>query len=89
MGSAHWSSPEEVVDKDLAAGILRTADIFSRKQNCVEEHISLWIKHMLPVKNQPQSIQNQALLNWFREMKDKDYITEGEIAFKDFLGVDV
>lgn len=89
LGSAHWSSPEEVVEKDLTAGILRTADIFSRKQNCAEEHISLWIKHMLPVKNQPQSIQNQALLNWFKEMQAKGYITEGKVAFKDFLGVDV
>ncbi|MFU1519955.1 AbiV family abortive infection protein [Vreelandella alkaliphila] len=89
LGSAHWSFPEEVVEKDLAAGILRTADIFSRKQNCTEEHISLWVKHMLPVKNQPQSIQNQALLNWFNEMKAKGHITEGEVAFKDFLGVDV
>lgn len=89
LGSAHWSLPEDVVEKDLAAGILRTADIFSRKQNCAEEHISLWVKHMLPVKNQPQSVQNQALLNWFNEMKAKGYITEGDVAFKDFLGVDV
>lgn len=89
LGSAHWSLPEDVVEKDLAAGILRTADVFSRKQNCAEEHISLWVKHMLPVKNQPQSVQNQALLNWFNEMKAKGYITEGDVAFKDFLGVDV
>lgn len=87
LGSVHWSFPEEVIEKDLAAGILRTADIFSRKQSCTEEHISLWIKHMLPVKNHSQSTQKKALLNWFTEMKSKGYITEGEIAFKDFLGV--
>jgi len=87
LDSAHWSFPEEVVDKDLAAGILRAADIFSRKQDCAEEHISLWMKHMLPVKNQSQSIQNQALLNWFNEMKDKGYMVEGDIPFGNFLGV--
>jgi len=89
LGSAHWSFPEEVVDQDISAGILRTAEVFSKKQDCTEDHIFLWIEHMLPVKNQPQAIQNQALLNWFKEMKDRGYMTEGEIEFKDFLSVPV
>lgn len=86
LGSAHWSFPEDVIDKDLTASILRVADIFSRKKECSEEHILLWIKHMLPVKNKSKEIQNKALLDWLNEMEKKRYMSEGKIGFKQFLG---
>ncbi|MCP1319351.1 AbiV family abortive infection protein [Halomonas sp. 707B3] len=85
LGSAHWSFPEDVVSKELAAGIIRIADIFSRKKKCTEDHVSLWIKHMLPVKSESQSVQYNALLNWFKEMHNKGYIDEGGVGFEEFL----
>lgn len=88
LGSAHWSIPEDVVDKELCEKILKVAEIFSKRKECSEQQVDLWIKHMLPVKDQPQKIQNQALHNWFREMEEKGFMTEGKVSYSSFLGID-
>ena len=85
LGKAHWSIPEQVVDKELTLKIIKIAEVFSERNKHTQEEIDLWIKHIGPSHKSSQSVQNDALLKWFNEMKEKGLISEGHIKFEEFV----
>lgn len=69
LGKAHWSIPEEVVDKSLAQLLVQTAKIFSEhKKNVTTLEIELWIKHLSPVWKTSMTAMKMALVTWNKEM---------------------
>jgi len=85
LGKAHWSNPKDIIDKDLAKTIIKTAAIFARPHHVSEEEIKLWVKHMAPVWKGPKEHMEHGLVEWYKEMKDQGLI-EGEAdSMEDFI----
>jgi AbiV family abortive infection protein len=63
LGKRHWSVPSEVIEKDLASTIVRTARILVRDVETNLREIELWVHHVGPVWKQRKEIMgpNQAV----------------------------
>src|SRR5262245_40971044 len=45
-GEAHWSAPEDVIDKNVAKSLVATSGIMLPKKHVTAREIELWIKHL-------------------------------------------
>jgi hypothetical protein len=85
LGRAHWSMPQEVIDKSLAKMLIQVAKIFVRDKHVSKTEIDLWIKHIGPVWKRDPSWMEQALCNWYREMQDAGLAPAGENEMEKFI----
>jgi len=86
LGKAHWSVPDQIIDKETAQKTLKIAKVMCKDSIYTSKEIELWVKHIKPVWKGPMELMKQALNNWFEEMLKENLITEGEYNFKDFVG---
>ena len=70
LGKAHWSEPDDVIDKDLAHLLVQVSEVFIKHAEITTKEVELWIKHMTPVKRKPHIEQKKALLNWYAELQE-------------------
>jgi len=85
LGKKHWSSPENVIDENLAKMLVGIAKIFASNKVVTEKEIKLWVKHIGPVWKKNMSWMQQSLENWYREMQESGLAPEGENAMKEFI----
>lgn len=69
LGNAHWSFPEDVIESELAKGIISAAKVCVPKKEVSENELSLWVKHMGPVWKCDLEIMKASLRDWYQEMK--------------------
>ena len=84
LGKAHWSEPVEVVEEDLARGIVMTAQILTRDQASTEEEISLWIEYMGPHIWHGRERAETALLAFYAEMERRGLRESGGLDVVEF-----
>lgn len=68
LGSAHWSVPDDVIHADLAAAIVKIAELFLQKRQVTAREIELWAKHMRGVWGQPKEKADAAIIAWYQDM---------------------
>lgn len=87
LGKAHWSIPEDVIEKSLAQSLVQTANIFSEnKKDVTALEIELWIKHLKPVWKTSMTAMKIALVNWNKEMIENGLSAEGN-GMEKFVGI--
>lgn len=85
LGKAHWSVPDQIIDKENTEDILKLAKLMCKDSIYTPKEIELWVKHIKPVWKGPMDLMKTALNNWFDEMVKEKLITEGQHSFKDFV----
>jgi AbiV family abortive infection protein len=85
LGKAHWSIPDEVIDKTLAKMLVEIAKIFAKDSETTVKEIELWIKHLGPVWMTNSVWMKQALTNWYGEMQQLGLAPEGKNAMAEFI----
>jgi len=85
LGRAHWSVPQQVIDRSLAKMLIKVAKIFARGKKVSKTEIDLWIKHIGPVWKRDLSWMKQALCNWYREMQDAGLAPADENEMERFI----
>ena len=53
LGNAHWSEPQNVIDENLAATLVKIAALFAERRTTTARELELWIEHMGPVYGAP------------------------------------
>ena len=86
LGKAHWSVPEQIIDRDNTEDILKVAKLMCKDRVYTTKEIELWVKHIKPVWKGSMDSMKSALNNWFDEMVKENLISEGQYSFKDFVG---
>lgn len=74
-----WTIPSDVIDKDLAKGILETAKIMTNKEPDgldTEEGLKLWVKHIKPVWKQDMLKMKKKLIACYKEAEEIGLIEE-------------
>lgn len=91
LGEAHWSEPNDVIDKELARMLVQTARLFLSDKEIQAKEIELWVKHMGKVKDSDLRAQKDALSNWYAEMQEVGLGFKGQkiTDFMRWLGMDV
>ncbi len=69
LGSAHWSNPSEVIEKDLAENLIFIAEVLSVGHNVTTKEIELWIKHFKYAVASDLRSQKEALVHWYYDME--------------------
>jgi AbiV family abortive infection protein len=85
LGDAHWSIPEEIVDKGLAKMLVGLSKIFASNKEITEKEIELWIKHLGPVWKKNMAWMKHALENWYDEMQESGLAPDGINAMREFI----
>lgn len=85
LGRAHWARPDDVIDKPLAATLVRTAEVLASGSEVTSREIELWIKHMKPVSNRTPEWQRKALANWYAEMQAEGLASAGSNEMETFI----
>ncbi len=72
VGDANWSTPQSMIDRQLAEQIVGIAfmSVESGYRHTAKE-IELWVAHMSPVMDKPVGWMKTALLNWQRAMAER------------------
>ncbi|UII81514.1 AbiV family abortive infection protein [Flagellimonas sp. CMM7] len=81
FSSKKWSSPSNVIDKELAEQILKSARILAKKHPIginSEEGLKLWVKHLKPVYKKDLLEMKQALINCYCEAEELGIIEKGK-----------
>jgi AbiV family abortive infection protein len=69
FNQAHWSVPAEVIDRELAKGLVTAAEVLAPERVVAVLELELWAKHMKPVWNKKVEWMQQALVNWYSDMQ--------------------
>ncbi|HTQ30583.1 MAG TPA: AbiV family abortive infection protein [Opitutaceae bacterium] len=85
LGKKHWSVPNSVIDKNLAALIVRTAKILSADSEISQREIELWIQHVGPVWKQNKEVMEKALVDWYTALQAENLKPAGENAMREFI----
>jgi hypothetical protein len=78
LGEAHWSEPNEVIDKDLATILTQVAEILANKEEVTAKETELWIKHTSRIKHGTFKEQKESMLHWFAEMQELGLALKGQ-----------
>lgn len=79
FGEKHWSEPDQVVDRDLATGLLKAAELLSGKREVSVEEIELWVEVIGPVWKGPMAWMKSAVAEWHRLAVERGLISgDGE-----------
>ena len=81
FSSAKWSTPSEVIDKDIATIIFSTAQSIVKIDRVLttERELELWVKHIKPVKGLGLNKMKQALKDCYLEAASLGLIEEWKI----------
>jgi AbiV family abortive infection protein len=71
LGKAHWSVPEQVIERDLATMLLKTAEILAHGREIQAEEIDLWIQHMQPSWKSSKESMEKALFEWEKALRSR------------------
>lgn len=75
LGKAHWSIPDNVIDRDTAKSIIEAAKpLVSSKLHTVEE-VELWVKYLGPVWKTNDALRREALNHYFNAMSAKGVLS--------------
>jgi AbiV family abortive infection protein len=85
LGKAHWSVPDEVVDKDLAQAIVNIAKILASGHEVTDKEIELWTKHLKPVWKRSKELMELALVEWHKEMQRESLVPKGQNDMERFI----
>lgn len=64
--NAHWSEPNEIIDRGLSHTLVGIAELLSKEKTVTLREIELWIEHLSPVWNTPE--MPYALVRWATAM---------------------
>jgi AbiV family abortive infection protein len=89
LGDAHWSTPADVINGDLAKILVQIAQFFLTDRDVTSKEIELWVKHMRPYMRSGEVIDydsaKQALLDWHADMQEHGLATYGAEEWEAFL----
>lgn len=87
LGKAHWSLPVEVVNEDLANGIVSIAKLLvnARSNEYTPKEIELWIEHVGPVWKKGMPWMKQAIVTWYAAMQTHGLAPDGENKMEVFV----
>lgn len=85
LGKAHWSIPQDVIDRSLAQMLVDIAELLCRDRQVSEKELELWVKHVGPVWNSNSAWMKQALTNWYQDMQAHGLAPEGENEMEQFI----
>lgn len=86
LGKAHWSIPDNVIDRDTAISIIEAAKpLVSSKLHTVEE-VELWVKYLGPVWKTDDALKREALKSYFDAMSAKGLLSN-KTAVSAFLSI--
>lgn len=89
LGNAHWSMPEEIIDKDFAEQILLIARIHCKsKREISTREVELWIECLTPVWMTSMDKMKQGLLAWHQRMQE-DGLADSYDRFADFVNTGI
>lgn len=71
LGETHWSVPVEVIDENLARGIVATAEILvnARTSRYTTKEIDLWIENLGPVWKIDMPSMKQGIVKFYAAMQ--------------------
>ncbi|MFP8490009.1 AbiV family abortive infection protein [Gracilimonas sp. Q87] len=86
----NWSTPDKIIDKDLATSILRSAKVFvggKKSSVSTKEELELWVKHLKPVWKKNNTLMKQAVINFYKEAEENGILSSKANAIHaiDFL----
>jgi AbiV family abortive infection protein len=84
LGDSHWSVPQDVIERDLALAIVKTAEILTQSREIKTEEIELWIQYLKPRWKQDNAERAAALFEWDKEIRRRG-IAEGADTMEDFF----
>ncbi len=82
-GERHWSEPAEIIDGDLAAKLLRIAEILCRDGEVTAREIELWIEHVGPFWGTPEI--SHAVVRFAAAMEREGLARHTAAEFEKFL----
>jgi AbiV family abortive infection protein len=89
LGDAHWSTPADLIDGDLAKMLVRVARLFLEHRDVTSKEIELWVKHMRPYMRSGEVIDydraKEAMLDWHADMQELGLATYGAEEWEAFL----
>ena len=85
LGKAHWVVPADVIDENLAQGLVQIAKLFAHDEEQTKKEIELWIDHLGPVWGKNLSWMKRALMNWYAAMQAAGLAGEGPNGMEGFV----
>lgn len=85
LGNRHWSVPIDVVDEDLARGLVQVAMLLVGKRETTTEEIELWIRHVGAAPKSDLSAMKRALADWYFAMQATGLISSGINEMERFI----
>tara|TARA_Y100001954_G_C15746603_1_gene571381 strand:- start:488 stop:1186 length:699 start_codon:yes stop_codon:yes gene_type:complete len=85
LGNVHWTTPDAVIDEELAKMLVQTAKILAGGREIVAAEIELWIKHVGPHLDGSQSDAEAGLKQWYEEMQHIGLCPAGDNAMQTFI----
>jgi AbiV family abortive infection protein len=85
LGQAHWSEPVNVIDEQLAKGIVAIAKILCAGKPVTEAEIALWVQHVGPHIHGTKAAAEAALQKWYEQMQFLGLAPSGENAMEQFI----
>jgi AbiV family abortive infection protein len=70
LGNVCWSVPFEVVDEQLASGLVQIAKLLVGQHVITVEEIELWIRHLGASPRDDFPAMKRALVSWYSAMQD-------------------
>lgn len=81
----HWAIPSDLIDQDLARGLIKSASALMPTREISEDEIVLWQEHLGPVWGGPLHTVEAALLRWFRTMAERGLVDTSLDRIERFL----
>lgn len=82
---ANWSIPREIIDREMASMLVRTAEIMTTNSQVTEREIELWIEHLGPVWEKDIQWMKLALVNWYQVMQEEGLEPTGPNKMRIFI----
>lgn len=85
-GNCHWSLPEHAVEESLATSLVEIARIFAKADKAMtsEAELTIWVKHMRPVRKCPMNEMKRALLACYAEAESSG-VLQGQVSASDMV----
>lgn len=85
LGKAHWASPTDTIEKEVAQMLVRVAQVLAHDEKHTEEEVKLWLEHVGPVWKKDPAWMKQALVNWYAAMQEAGLAAKGDNKMEMFI----
>jgi AbiV family abortive infection protein len=85
LGKAHWSIPDEVVQKETVDGILLVAKVLSEKEEVTTREMELWVDHLGPIWKKSKEQMEAGVVNWYAAMQAEGLKESGKNEMAEFI----